>query len=62
VRVAAWQAPLAPEEDVVVALRRQVRRCEDEGVDVLCCPETILGGLADGLGPSEAQRRALGAG
>ena len=28
-------------------MRRQIRRCETEGIGILCCPEAILGGLAD---------------
>jgi predicted amidohydrolase len=28
-------------------IRQRVRWCEDEGVSILCCPEAVLGGLAD---------------
>src|SRR5215469_4917060 len=28
-------------------IRERVRTCEAEGVAILCCPEAILGGLAD---------------
>src|SRR4029078_11821605 len=28
-------------------IRTRVRGCEVEGVEILCCPEAILGGLAD---------------
>jgi predicted amidohydrolase len=28
-------------------IRERVRWCEREGVEILCCPEAILGGLAD---------------
>ena len=28
-------------------IRTRVRACEVEGVEILCCPEAILGGLAD---------------
>jgi predicted amidohydrolase len=28
-------------------IREQVDRCEAEGVEILCCPEGVLGGLAD---------------
>ena len=28
-------------------IREQVRFCESESVSILCCPEAILGGLAD---------------
>ena len=28
-------------------IRARVRACEAEGVEILCCPEAILGGLAD---------------
>jgi 5-aminopentanamidase len=50
VRVAAYQAPLLPPGSTEVALRlirEQIERCESEGVEVLCCPEGVLGGLAD---------------
>jgi 5-aminopentanamidase len=48
-KVAAYQAPLLPlgsmqAPDLVQA---RVRECEAEGISVLCCPEAILGGLAD---------------
>lgn len=31
----------------VELIRQRVRWCEAEGVEILCCPEGILGGLAD---------------
>jgi predicted amidohydrolase len=48
-KVAAYQAPLLPAGSpaAVEFIREQVRRCESEGVSILCCPEAILGGLAD---------------
>jgi hypothetical protein len=49
-RVAAFQAPLASSSSIDAALsliRQQVDCCESERVDILCCPEGILGGLAD---------------
>jgi predicted amidohydrolase len=49
-RVAAYQAPLLPGGSSVEALdliRGRVKWCETEGVDILCCPEAVLGGLAD---------------
>ena len=48
-RVAAYQAPLVPagSMDALNLIRTQVRRCEAEGVTILCCPEAVLGGLAD---------------
>lgn len=33
--------------EAIALIREQVRLCESQGVAVLCCPETILGGLAD---------------
>lgn len=33
--------------DALALIARQIERCEDEGVTILCCPEAILGGLAD---------------
>jgi 5-aminopentanamidase len=48
-KVAAYQAPLAATRSfgVIDLIREQVARCETLGVDVLCCPEGVLGGLAD---------------
>ena len=48
-RVAAYQAPLlaAGSMDGLGLMRTQVEWCEAEGVSILCCPEAILGGLAD---------------
>jgi predicted amidohydrolase len=49
IRVAAWQAPLLESGSLAALplIREQVEQCESEGVQVLCCPEAILGGLAD---------------
>jgi 5-aminopentanamidase len=49
VRVAAYQAPLlaAGSMDALELIRTRVKWCEAEGVTILCCPEAILGGLAD---------------
>jgi predicted amidohydrolase len=49
VKIAAYQAPLLPPGSPagLDLIRRQVRSCEEQGVAVLCCPEGILGGLAD---------------
>lgn len=49
-RVAAYQAPLLPPASLELALRlvrERVDWCESEGVEILCCPEGLLGGLAD---------------
>jgi len=48
-KVAAYQAPLLPSGsmEVIGLIAAQVRRCESIGVQFLCCPEGILGGLAD---------------
>ena len=48
-KVAAYQAPLlaAGSMDALGLIRTQVQRCEAAGVAILCCPEAILGGLAD---------------
>lgn len=48
-KVAAYQAPLHVSDpaDAVASIRRQIRACESEGVAFLCCPEAVLGGLAD---------------
>jgi predicted amidohydrolase len=54
VRVAAYQAPLAAtrSRDVLRLLAVQVARCEAAGVEVLCCPEAVVGGLADYVEPA----------
>lgn len=48
-RVAAYQAPLlAPGSDEAFELiRGAIASCAAEHVDFLCCPEAVLGGLAD---------------
>lgn len=48
-RVAAYQAPLlaSGSMDAVELIRQQILHCESEGIEILCCPEAILGGLAD---------------
>ena len=33
--------------EVLALIRDQVDRCESAGVEILCCPEGVLGGLAD---------------
>lgn len=47
-KVAAYQAPYLPfgSFDAVDHIRGQLARCEAEDVAILCCPESILGGLA----------------
>lgn len=48
-RVAAYQAPLAPvgSREIIGHIEQRVRWCESEGIAILCCPEGIIGGLAD---------------
>jgi predicted amidohydrolase len=48
-KIAAYQAPLLEPGamDTLALIRAQVERCEAEGIEILCCPEAILGGLAD---------------
>ena len=48
-KVAAYQAPLlaAGSMGALELIRARVRACEAEGVEILCCPEAIRGGLAD---------------
>jgi len=48
-KVAAYQAPLLPSgsTEALDLISERVRWCEREGVEILCCPEAILGGLAD---------------
>ena len=49
VKVAAYQSSLAAYRtvDALALICEQVSRCESLGVEVLCCPEGILVGLAD---------------
>jgi predicted amidohydrolase len=49
VKVAAYQAPLLPSGSMVAVglIAERVRWCEAEGAEILCCPEAVLGGLAD---------------
>jgi predicted amidohydrolase len=48
-KVAAYQAPLhaTSSMEVIGLIREQVAWCESKGVEILCCPEGVLGGLAD---------------
>jgi 5-aminopentanamidase len=48
-KVAAYQAPLhaTSSMEVIDLIREQVDWCESSGVELLCCPEAVLGGLAD---------------
>src|ERR1700712_4368867 len=48
-QVAAYQVPLLPagSMDALELIRDRIKQCETEGVDFLCCPEAVLGGLAD---------------
>ncbi|MBD0372905.1 MAG: carbon-nitrogen hydrolase family protein [Pyrinomonadaceae bacterium] len=48
-KVAAYQAPLYAigSIDVLGLIREQVDWCESNGVEILRCPEGVLGGLAD---------------
>jgi 5-aminopentanamidase len=48
-KIAAYQAPLvaANSLEVIDLIQERVAWCESEGISVLCCPEAILGGLAD---------------
>jgi len=48
-KIAAYQAPLlaAGSMDGLALIRARVQWCEAHGITILCCPEAILGGLAD---------------
>ena len=48
-KLAAYQAPLLPGGSMAALdlIADRVKWCEPEGVDILCCPEAVLGGLAD---------------
>lgn len=50
ITVAAAQFPYSGSHDIgeaIEVIRDSVKRCEHELVDILCCPEAFLGGLAD---------------
>lgn len=48
-KVAAFQAPLSGMTvgEVLASIGRCVDECDAEGVPILCCPEAVVGGLAD---------------
>ena len=49
-KIAAYQFPLdatGSVEKAIGLIREQVEWCEANGVEILCCPEGALGGLAD---------------
>ncbi len=48
-KIAAYQAPLLPagSMEALALIREQIGWCESAGVEILCCPEGVLGGLAD---------------
>ncbi len=48
-KLAAYQAPLLPAGSMkaLELIRDRVKWCEREDVQILCCPEAVLGGLAD---------------
>ena len=48
-KVAAYQAPLPAitSPEIIDLIRAQIGWCESNGVEILCCPEGVLGGLAD---------------
>ncbi|HEV3493362.1 MAG TPA: carbon-nitrogen hydrolase family protein, partial [Reyranella sp.] len=48
-KVAAYQAPLllGGSMEALQRIRHRVKWCETAGVAILCCPEAVLGGLAD---------------
>jgi predicted amidohydrolase len=60
-KVAAYQAPLEATHslEVINLIGEQVLWCEENGVEILCCPEAVLGGLADYA--DEAAKIALNA-
>jgi predicted amidohydrolase len=56
VKVAAYQGPYLPfgSLDAIGLIEEQLVTCAAQGVDVLCCPEAFIGGLAresDGQSP-----------
>lgn len=61
-RIAAWQMPIdATDAGIAIdAVRHRVRRCQDDGVAVVCCPEGAIGGLADWVSDPAAIAIATG--
>ena len=58
-RVAAYQAPYRdyPAADGAELVAARLRGLRDRGVDVLCCPEALIGELAnesDGAAPPQS--------
>jgi predicted amidohydrolase len=49
VKVAAYQVPVAAcySAGAIDLICEQIRHCEAHGIELLCCPEGVLGGLAD---------------
>lgn len=49
-KIAAYQGPLeatySPDR-IISHIREQIHWCESHGVEILCCPEAVIGGLAD---------------
>lgn len=57
-KVAAYQGPYLPfgSTDAVELIRERLTQCERTGIDLLCCPEAMLDGLAheaDGQNPRD---------
>jgi len=48
-KIAAYQAPLLKHGsmDALEHIKKQISICEKKDVEILCCPEAVLGGLAD---------------
>src|SRR4051794_39490997 len=48
-KLAAWQAPLLPSGSMAAIglARERLAWCEAKGIQILLCPEALLGGLAD---------------
>jgi len=62
VKVAAYQAPYLRfgSMDAIGLVRERIDECEAMGVEILCCPESVIGGLAhesDGESPSDVALR-----
>ncbi|MGZ8766190.1 MAG: carbon-nitrogen hydrolase family protein [Acidimicrobiia bacterium] len=61
-RIAAYQAPYLPfgSLEAVDLIRDQLVVCEAQRVEILCCPEAILGGLAHESAGQSPEEVALG--
>ena len=63
-KIAAYQAPYLPfgSGEAIELIRQQLIVCDENRVEMLCCPEAVIGGLAqesDGESPAEVSCRSI---